>query len=941
MGRKYLLSVLFIIVTTLSLSAQYVIKNGKSLYLSNSIILKAGNGITQAQLNKTLAKFSINSAQEMYPSNNIPNKIKGTDVLNGIYLVKYNTAEDPQKLADEVAKMPGVLWAEPQYVRKVCYTPSDSLFLAGDQDNLIQINALHAWDITKGNKKIIIGIVDTGVDWRHPDLLANIYMVGDSLIPGCDLGGLNGVADNDPSEDVSPNGKYHGTLCAGVAGAVTGNGIGIASVGYNCSILPVKASMGNFRDEYGTPYIIYGAAGIKWAADHGAKVINCSWGGYNYSAYEQSVIDYALAKGAVVVAAAGNDSSMENFYPADYKGVLSVGWLKTGIGVKTIDTASNYGEIPEVFAPGSDIYSTDQRPEISSPGLYRFVSGTSVSAPQVSGLAGLVMSVFPSFTPEQVEERIRVTSDYIDDYNASAYKNLLGHGLINAYRAVDKNVNAVSVRATDILFTDSVNNTVNFKPGEEVSIKMNFINYLASVNNVKVTLTANDGYVTIENGTFDTGPMDTLATVSDESNLFKFKISEDVVYNHTIHFLLKYSDGAGYNDFQWIDLKVNEISRPVYTTNKTSLIKLTVTSTGDLAFDDYPYNKEGEGFKYRNSENLMNEGAFMYGTDPLKVMDGAHITNRQSKDFTFIDPVETSTMSGMQRSYSIFSDSGAGENALGIFTVLETYTTDQTGDNNYAMLIATLYNNTSEPIYGLYAGYYIDWDIPESDPEEDTTYFDNVNKFAVAYNLKDPSVPITGAALISDDKNFGYCAIDNNAVTGNVVFNDGNGFSDKEKWYALSNGVVNSSVKTGNISYVISGGPYYIPAQKSKIVAFTIAAGSTLQEVIDAVKESRRKYNVDIEPIQKPIAYQLDQNYPNPFNPSTIIGYHLPTNCMVTLKVYDILGREVATLVNELQKGGNYKVLFSADKYRLASGVYFYRLSAGSYSFVKKMIILK
>ena len=554
MYRNYLLSILLVVLSVASLSAQQVIQNGKKLYLSNTLIVKVKNNISSAQFTTALAKFSINNATELYPKNSFLNKKAAAAILSGIYLVKYNTMEDPEKLAAEVARMPDVLWAEPKYIQRICYAPDDSLFISGDQENLIQINAPAAWDKTTGNKNIIIGIVDNGVDWQHPDLAENIYMENDSLVPGSDLGNQ----DNDPSEDISPGVTYHGTLVAGVTGAVTDNEIGIASVGFNCSILPVKASVKNFNDAQGLPYILYGFEGIKWAADHGAKVINCSWGGYGYSAFNQAVIDYALAKGALVVAAQGNDSSSADFYPADYKGVLSVGWLDTGINVKTINKQANYGRKVKVYAPGSHIYSTWQRPTESSPAIYRQGNGSSLSTPHVSGLAGLVWSEFPHYTPMQIEERIRVSSDFIDDYHDNSYKYLLGHGAINASRATDKSVTAISVRADSIQFIDMGDGDGIFDPDEDVIIKLNFTNYLSPVNNVVATLGTNDSLVTIENGSVYIGSMDSLTTIFNTSGTFLFKLAQKIPHKYKIHFLLQYTNGNDYNDFQWIDIIAND-----------------------------------------------------------------------------------------------------------------------------------------------------------------------------------------------------------------------------------------------------------------------------------------------------------------------------------------------------------------------------------------------
>jgi hypothetical protein len=381
-----------------------------------------------------------------------------------------------------------------------------------------------------------------------------------------------------------------------------------------------------------------------------------------------------------------------------------------------------------------------------------------------------------------------------------------------------------------------------------------------------------------------------------------------------------------------MQIDANVIEGSLYATENNGFIELTVTSRGNLAFNDYPANLEGNGFKYKGSENLMFEGAFMYGTDPFKVMDGARIKDQQANDFVHIKMIDDG-----KSIYSFFSDPGAGPNALGIKILLETILP---GGNNFVILKCELINSSSQNIDSLYVGYYIDWDIPESGYDQDTTYFDNTNKFAVAYNVKDSTKPFTGMALISDE-NFGYYAIDNVATSGNVVLNDENGFSDAEKWYALSNGVANSPGKVGNISFVLSGGPYNIPAGKHLFVTFSIAAAPTLQEVVDAIKQSREKYGGEIENGQEPLVFQLNQNYPNPFNSSTVISYRLAADRMVTLKVYDILGRNVATLINEFQSAGDHQVQLSTFNYQLSSGVYFYRIDTGDFSKARKLILLK
>ncbi len=928
---------IFFAVLLLSLSflrAQDVIQKGNIYYLSNTVVVKLKEtAVNNAQaLKRSLAKYPVREAVQMYPQNGTLKK--GEALLSRTYLVQVDSKEDPAGLAKKISKQSNIEWAEPKYVYRLTYSPNDSLYVLKQQQYLKRVFADSAWNVTKGDSKVIIGIIDTGVDWNHPDLKANILKDSNGNMIGYDFGGLDGTPDNDPTEDYSALNRYHGTHVAGIADAVSDNKIGVASIGYGCSILPVKVTRDDKRDAAGYPYIYFGFEGIKYAVDHGAKVINCSWGGYSYSLYEQSVIDYAVTNGALVVASNGNDGISTPFYPASYNGVLSVGWLSSSSDLIFPD--GNYGRTVKVFAPGTSIFSTWQR-QPGSNQLYNAISGSSMSAPIVSGLAGLVFAKFPNYKPLQVEEQIRVTADNIDAVNADSLKLLLGSGRINAYNAVTR-TNATSIRAGNVTFVDQGNKNGLLESGEDVSVKINFTNFLSPVANATVTLQTSDNSVVITNSTFNTGSMATLSTVSDQSNEFKFTIQQNAPFNHDVNFLLTYS-ANGYSDFQWIHARIN----PTYGTHNVGNIMISVTSKGTLGFNDYPQNLEGDGFKFQGGDNLMFEGAFMYGTGPTKVMNDARVSDSQNEDFATLIPIKINTTSTSQRGYAEFSDAHAQGNALGITTKYSTYSYAQAPDNNYIILNSELYNSTQKNITGLYAGYFIDWDIPANDYAGDTTYFDQTDNFAVAYEKsKQMTGTIVGAALIST-ASYGYYAIDNTATTGDVIMGDANGFSNAEKWFALSNGIKNKSAGVSDISLVVSGGPFNIPSKQSINVGFAIAAGSTIDELKQAVRQSKEKYKTLFGwiPGVTPTSITLYQNYPNPFNSTTNINYYLPQSGQVSIKLYDILGREISTLINEVQDAGYHRIPFTSESMHLASGVYFYRMVSGSFSETKKMIILK
>ncbi|MCX7797633.1 MAG: S8 family peptidase [Melioribacter sp.] len=911
-------------------SQEKIIEQNDLIYLSNTIIIKIKDATLsepeiKERINKSLKKKIIKEIKQAFERQSLR---KGNESLSRIYFLNIEEGFDPINLSKKISKIKDIEWAEPKFIRKVTYIPNDSIYLAGTQINLTQINAAKAWDITKGDSNIVIGIVDTGVDWKHPDLSANIYRDKNGNIVGYDFGGLNGIPDNDPSEDKAPplsSTGYHGTHVAGIAAAVTNNLIGVASIGYNCSIMPVKVSRNDKRQSNGDPYIYYGFEGIKYAAEHGAKVINCSWGGYGYSRYEQEIIDYATSLGALIVAAAGNENRKMPFYPASYNGVLSVGWID--IDGNTKASNSNYGYTLDVMAPGTSIIST--WPTISGR-KYRQISGSSMASPLVAGLAALVFSKNPEYSPLQVAEKIRVTCDDIYSFNSDTLKYLLGRGRINAYKAV-KDTNVISIRAKNIKFIDSNGNGL-LEKGEQISINMTFENFLNPASNILVELSTNDPSIKLIKSSLTINQLNTLQTINNQNEEFTFLINEYAEYNHTVNFILKFTSN-NYTDFQWFTVRIN----PTYDTHNANKITMTITSKGNLGFNDYPDNQEGDGFKFNKGENLMFEGALMYGTSETKVMDAARVIYTQSNDFKIIEQFKITNHNDSQIGYTIFDDSNFGNGRLGIETYLKSYCFNQPPYDKFIILELKFKNTTTQNINGFYAGYFFDWDIPADSATIDSTNYDKLGNFGYAYCINKSIVSTyVGAALISSDK-YGYYPVDNEQM----LF-DPAGFTKSEKWFTLSSGIKNFGAGPSDISFTISGGPFDIPAGETLTVAFAIAAGESLDELRNSIIKSREKYEIITSNTFEdnlPKVFLLFQNYPNPFNPITTISYQLPATTMVSLKVYDILGREISTLVNEIKKPGKYEVKF--DGTNLSSGVYFYALQAGENFAVKKMMLIK
>jgi len=282
--------------------------------------------------------------------------------------------------------------------------PNDSYY--GYQWGLTKVRAPEAWALSQG-QGVLIAILDTGTDYTHSDLSGKVRT-------DIDYDFINN--DSDARDD---NG--HGTHVSGIAAAATNNGIGVAGMGWDASILPVKV-----LNNSGSGNSALLAAGIYYAADHGARVINMSLGGpYSCPSDLQAAVDYAYSRGVLLVAAAGNRPRIiAPPFPANCTHVLGVAATTSS---DTLAGFSNSGNHVSVAAPGDDIYSTLQG------GGYGYMDGTSMATPFVAGLAALVYSRFPTYTPDQAASAML---DNAQDLGSTGWDIYYGCGRIDAFQAL-------------------------------------------------------------------------------------------------------------------------------------------------------------------------------------------------------------------------------------------------------------------------------------------------------------------------------------------------------------------------------------------------------------------------------------------------------------------------------------------------------------------------
>ena len=305
------------------------------------------------------------------------------------------------KMAKAYSSNARVAYAEPDGIVEALAEPNDTYFAM--QWSLQKVRAPEAWNVTTGSPNVTIAILDTGVDLDHPDLANKI------------ISNIN-FSSSPTADDV----YGHGTHVAGIAAAITNNGIGVAGLGYSTSIMNVKVLGDDGKGDCSGV-----AQGIIWAADNGAQIINLSLGGSDTSSTLEDAINYAWSKGVVVVAAAGNNGNSNPFYPAYYPNCIAV--AATDIN-DVLAAWSDHGDWVDVAAPGVSVYSTMKN------GAYCYMSGTSMASPYVAGLAALVFTTVSDTNGngklnDEVRSQIEATCDNISVSG-------IGYGRTNAARAV-------------------------------------------------------------------------------------------------------------------------------------------------------------------------------------------------------------------------------------------------------------------------------------------------------------------------------------------------------------------------------------------------------------------------------------------------------------------------------------------------------------------------
>ena len=912
----------FIFLWSISVSAQ---EKMLPTYLSNEIVAKLKPEYSNYFENRS---FSINKVfgenilniKKTFPSAKkmeYKNHLVGFVDLSLIHTIQLKENTETGILISDLEELDVFEYVERKRIRYTSATPNDPKLNL--QNYLSQVNAYNAWNISIGSATVKIGIVDTGTDMDHPDLQSKMTENTNDPINGIDDDG-DGYIDNYNGwdfidQDGVPqvvNGS-HGVHVAGIAAAATNNGEGVASIGYETKFMPIRAGDGSS--------ITYGYEGIVYAADMDCDIINCSWGGFDASLFEQDVINYAtFNKGALVICAAGNDDRDQAYYPAAYENAMAVAAVSN---VDKKSNLSNYGYWVDITAPGEGIYATVNN------GGYNYNTGTSMAAPIVSGAAALVKAVYPQLAAKQIIERLKQTGDDVSGSNPS-YVNKLGKSRVNVGKAVSGNIQTASVVFENLKTTNRADDV--FKGNDSLFISGTFTNYLATSGVVTATIQTNSSAVIVNNNVVNLGVMGASLQLDNDDAPFSYKILDTAPINSKVTFEVVVTDGVFTNKYHF-DIVVNVD----YLNIAVNSMAMSIGSRGQFGYNGRN-QKEGIGIKYKNGTSQLFEGGLMIGTNAngfKRVVDRVRNGNNSWDNDFKVESYIQSVAPPMNSAYAlsgVFNDSNAMADTIGVQVLYQSYASTDLGHENYVVMEYEIVNKKTVPLNDLHVGLFADFDVVNYVQNKSHT---DLKRYMTYTKYSQSNTPCFGVQLLTPGEFHSYCLDYVNGGAGGVDIY--NGYNNSKKYTTLSSNRYASGITSaaGNdVIQVTSMGNISIAPGDTFKVAFAILAADAVVMLEQVADSAYMRYNGSVP----------NSIFENEITINPIIVYPNPANDIVTIEVPSSIGRveriRVLDITSKqmLQFDGGNDFQYNFDVGHLINGMYLVEIQTKNKVWVTKLL---
>ncbi len=581
---------------------------------------------------------------------------------------------------------------------------------------------------------------------------------------------------------------------------------------------------------------------------------------------------------------------------------------------------------PEIVAPGVAVRSATKG------GGYMTMSGTSMAAPYIAGLVALCRQYNPDATVEEIKNAFIFAAE---DLGTTGEDNAYGHGLVDAAKVLDYLPEPI-VPEFSVIKAETITGENAF-PGSSVDLMIELSNPGADYAIVQGRLSAVDGNeasVSTDLVLFSFGAAGTVAVSASPLHV---SLANDLVHGQDLRFELELiSTTNRLLDTVEFSIPVGIVPPGKVVTHNSEGVVLSVSDFGQLGLGPGSiYNAGGAGFAFDGSSNLLYEAGIILGgggydlSSAVRDADGAF----RPSDFAPVDGIGAGFVGddGGWHNTGSFRDFSSTSPAP---IRVECESVDFNGSENDGLVIVryNLINESLDAINGIRFGFLADFDLPG-----DIETVGRNDSLGLVYQYSD-SGPMVGLVMLAN-------------VSSANSFSNGSirtGWDDIDLYQMISSEAASFASSVGDdLMFSVNSHDLQIVAEGSVEVSFALVAGSDLTELEENAERAAKQYKLVLSTEQGeglPESFQLQQNYPNPFNPSTTIAFELMSESEVTLEVYNMLGQKVSTLITGHLSAGEHRIEWDGTNSggdRVATGVYFYRLSNSEFSQSRKMVLLK